>query len=277
MSARVADMPLPPGGERLLTHLFFSENVAAHDRASAPSVVVAVLLHLLLLFLAVGPVAHHLLKTETDPGVGTGIGAGMAGGGGGGNDEQLLVSLSAPPVSASATEAVPPPPPPPDLVLPQPDVAPPPPPQLAAAQVATATVPAVNVGALAGGGQGSGVGSGAGPGTGPGSGGGSGGGEGGGIGSGIGPGIGRGRLLQPTPDFMLMPPTAPGAVHGKTVVVRLAIDATGTVRDVELIPSTGDRGFDQALRKTALGWHFRPARDASNRPVAVNYDVSFNF
>ncbi len=277
MSARVADMPLPPGGERLLSHLFFSENEAAHDRSSVPSLAVAVLFHLLLLLLAIGPVGHHLLQTETDPGVGTGIGAGVAGGGGGGNDEQMLVALSAPPMPAAGTETAPPPPPPPHLVLPQPDMPVPPPPRLADAQVATTAVPAVTVGALAGGGQGTGVGPGSGPGTGPGSGGGSGGGEGGGIGSGIGPGIGRGRLLQPTPDFMLMPPTAPGAVHGKTVVVRLAIDATGKVRDVELLPSSGDRGFDQALRRTAMGWHFRPARDASNRPVAVTYDVSFNF
>ncbi len=101
MSARVGDMPLPPGGERLLTHLFFSEDIAAHDRASLPSVAAAILLHLLLLFLAIGPVGHHLLKTETDPGVGTGIGAGVAGGGGGGNDEQLLVSLTAPPLPAA--------------------------------------------------------------------------------------------------------------------------------------------------------------------------------
>ena len=74
-----------------------------------------------------------------------------------------------------------------------------------------------------------------------------------------------------------MPPTAPGQVKGKTVTMRLAIDATGAVREVELIPSSGDRGFDQALRRTAMGWHFRPARDAANRAVAVTYDVSFDF
>ena len=41
--------------------------------------------------------------------------------------------------------------------------------------------------------------------------------------------------------------------------------------------ASGDRGFDQALRRTAMGWHFRPARDAANRAVAVTYDVSFDF
>ena len=84
--------------------------------------------------------------------------------------------------------------------------------------------------------------------------------------------------MAPKPEFVLLPPTpAPGGVKGKTVVVRLAIDAGGSVRDVELIPSTGDRGYDQALRRTAMGWLFRPARDAANRAVAVTYDVSFTF
>jgi TonB family protein len=80
------------------------------------------------------------------------------------------------------------------------------------------------------------------------------------------------------PDFLLLPPTpTPGAVRGKTVVVRLAIDASGLVRDVELLQTSGDRSFDQALRRTALGWRFRPALDPSNRPVAVTYDITFNF
>ncbi len=81
----------------------------------------------------------------------------------------------------------------------------------------------------------------------------------------------------PGPTPLPIPPPTPGSVHGKTIVVRLAIDATGKVHEVELIPSSGDRGFDQALRKTALGWHFRPARDAANAAVPVNYDVTFQF
>src|SRR5512142_3544659 len=140
MSARVADMPLPPGGERLLTHLFFSEDVTAHDRSTVPSLAVAVLFHALLLLLALGPVGHHLLKTETDPGVGTGIGAGMAGGGGGGREEQVIISLVAPPAPAAAAEVLPPVPPPPPPEIPQLD--PPqviPPPTVRLAQVVTAT------------------------------------------------------------------------------------------------------------------------------------------
>jgi hypothetical protein len=34
---------------------------------------------------------------------------------------------------------------------------------------------------------------------------------------------------------------------------------------------------DEKLRNTPLGRKFRPARDASNRPVAVLFDVEFTF
>lgn len=265
------------GGERVLTHLFFSANAEAHDRTSGGSLLLSILLHALLLLLAVGPIAqHHLKKTELDPGVGTGIGAGPAGGGGGGREEITLVDLTSPPLPAPAAEqVVPPPPPPPELQVPQLEF---PDPKLAMTDVRADTLPsAVTAGAVAGGGQGPGQGTGRGAGTGPGSGGGSGGGTGGGIGSGVGPGIGRGRLMSPVPDFVLLPPPQPRSVSGKTVVVRLAIDAVGVVHEVELIPPTGDRGFDQALRRTAMGWRFRPARDAANQAVAVNYDITFSF
>ncbi|MBX6363266.1 MAG: energy transducer TonB, partial [Gemmatimonadetes bacterium] len=99
-----------------------------------------------------------------------------------------------------------------------------------------------------------------------------------GTGTGVGDGSGGGRILAPSPEFLLLPPTpAPSSLKGRTIVVRVAIDATGVVRQVELLPSTGDRGYDRSLRETALGWRFRPARDASNRPIAITYDVSFSF
>jgi protein TonB len=112
---------------------------------------------------------------------------------------------------------------------------------------------------------------------GPGSGGGSGGGEGGGIGSGVGPGTGKGRIMTPSPEVLLIPPAAPGGVRGKSVVVRLAVDSVGVVKDAEVIPSTGDRKYDSALKRVALGWKFRPARDQSNRPISVLFDVTFTF
>jgi protein TonB len=126
-------------------------------------------------------------------------------------------------------------------------------------------------------GEGTGTGPGQGSGSGPGSGGGSGGGEGGGIGSGVGPGIGRGRLLAPSPTLILVPPTAPREIKGRTFVVRLDVDSVGVVKAVELIPSTGDRKYDDKLREAAFGWKFRPARDAANRPVPARFDVEFTF
>jgi TonB family protein len=60
----------------------------------------------------------------------------------------------------------------------------------------------------------------------------------------------------------------------RTVVFILAVDAEGIVRDVELQPPTGDRRYDAALRRMALDWRFKPARDAANRPVAVKYPVT---
>ncbi|NJD10136.1 MAG: energy transducer TonB, partial [Gemmatimonadetes bacterium] len=99
----------------------------------------------------------------------------------------------------------------------------------------------------------------------------------GGIGSGIGPGTGRGRLLAPSPNTILIPPQAPSAVKGRTVLVRLAVDSAGIVREVELVPSTGDRKYDEKLRKTAFGWRFRPARDAANRPVAAPFEFEYTF
>ena len=77
--------------------------------------------------------------------------------------------------------------------------------------------------------------------------------------------------------MLLIPPQAPGSVRGKTVVVRLAVDSIGAVKDAEIIPSTGDRKYDSALKRVALGWKFRAARDPSNRPVAVLFDVTFTF
>jgi hypothetical protein len=49
------------------------------------------------------------------------------------------------------------------------------------------------------------------------------------------------------------------------------------VKDAEIIPSTGDRKYDSSLKRVALGWKFRPARDPANRPVAVLFDVTFTF
>jgi len=119
------------------------------------------------------------------------------------------------------------------------------------------------------------------PGLGGGSGGGAGPGSGPGTGSGAGPGIGSGiggdGIRPPTPLSILIPPTATEAVRGGRATVRLQVDPAGTVRSVDVVESSGDRGYDQQLRRVALGWRFRPARDAADRPVAYPFEVSFTF
>lgn len=245
----------------------------------------SILLHavLIVLLLWVGH-ASELARAE-GWGVGDGIGEGLAGGGGGGGADEVIELVYLEPAPAAGPEApaveeeepavVAPEPPQVDPV-PEPDPLPLPEPKLLGMEVPPPT-PAVGSLSGVGSSTGGGIGSGVGPGVGPGSGGGSGGGEGGGIGSGVGPGTGKGRVLSPTPEVLLVPPPAPGNVRGKTIVVRLEIDENGVVRGVELVPPTGNKSYDDALRRVALGWRFRPARDAANRPVAVTFDVTFSF
>ena len=239
------------------------------------STAIAFLLHALVIAVLVWLSVRTNVFTPGDQGVGTGIGAGIAGGGGGGGAAEEVTYIQLPPAPQAAPAA--------------PDIAQVPVPALEIAPVIPApldmmTPPTVTIAAApvpstggTGTGEGAGQGAGTGPGQGPGSGGGSGGGEGGGIGSGIGPGIGRGRVLGPSPTVILMPPVATRGVRGKTVVVRLDVDSTGVVRQVALVPPTGDRSYDTALRRVALGWKFKPARDSENKAVAAAFEVTFTF
>jgi TonB family protein len=263
--------------DRLLTHLFDAKP-ARNRRDEAISTTASVLAHLLVLVLFISVGGGKSLETVLGAGVGDGIGAGPAGGGGGGGDDQPLMFTPIKDEPAAPSVEKPPEPVPPPVPVPEPEIKPVEnPPTIAMAIPDTLLrTPVVAVGG-SGGGQGTGTGSGTGQGTGPGSGGGSGGGEGGGIGSGVGPGSGRGKTLAPSPEVLLIPPPAPGGVRGKTVVVRLAVDENGTVRDAEVIPSTGDRKYDASLKRVAMGWRFRAARDAANKPVPVQFDVTFTF
>lgn len=108
---------------------------------------------------------------------------------------------------------------------------------------------------------------------------GAGGGTGAGPGSGAGPGTatpGQG-IRPPAPLTILMPPVATDAVRGGTARVRLQVDSTGAVSAVDVLVSSGDRGYDEQLRLVASGWRFLPARDAANRPVAYPFEVSVTF
>lgn len=113
----------------------------------------------------------------------------------------------------------------------------------------------------------------------PGKGRGVGGGTGAGLGSGAGPGAGTPAqgIRPPAPLTILMPPVATDAVRGGTAKVRLQVDSTGAVSAVDVLVSSGDRGYDKQLRLVASGWRFLPARDAANRPVAYPFEVSVTF
>ncbi|MFL5385307.1 MAG: energy transducer TonB [Longimicrobiaceae bacterium] len=210
-------------------------------------------------------------RDDADPGR-------AGGGGGGGGGEQV-----------SYYEVPKPPPPPPPPVQPEPDalvppVVPPPPlptPVPPAVQPRPAPPAAAPAAPGPGVGQGPSTGPGVGPGSGGGTGGGSGGGSGPGTGTGTGPGNGTGggggsRTTLPTSDLMLIPPNRPRGMTSRDVVLRLSINERGDVTDAEVLTPTGNRGYDEQLKRTARDWKFNPARDlATNRPVAVFYDVTF--
>jgi protein TonB len=259
--------------DALLTHLFYTAPAGKRDawwRGVGGSLVLHTLLLALVLYLS----SAHGQLLLADVGVGSGKTSGKAGGGGGGGEDVSYIELSAPPAPRVEQVVVPEPPPP--VPPPVPEPTPVPTPEIKPAEPVVQQV-AVLTSGNGSGTESAGSGAGKGPGEGPGSGGGSGGGEGGGIGTDVGKGTGKGRILAPYPEFLLIPPSAPGGVRGKTVTVRLAIDESGTVRDVELVPATGDRGYDKELRRVALGWKFKPARDPANNPVAVQFDVVFTF
>ena len=265
--------------DKLLTHLFDAEP-PRNRRDEITATVVSLLGHILVLALLIAIGGRKVASVVADLGVGDGIGIGLAGGGGGGGDDDAPVAITvaeAPPAPKEEPKVEPVPPP---VPVPEPEIKP----EIKPIEVPSIALPTMDtmpriasVLTGTGNGQGTGNGPGTGQGTGPGSGGGSGGGDGGGIGSGRGPGSGRGALLGASPEVLLIPPPAPGSVRGKAVLVRLAVDATGVVRDVEIVPSTGDRKFDGQLKKTALGWRFRPARDSQNQPVATSFEVTFTF
>lgn len=240
------------------------------------------LVHAALLGLALWAGGEGDFLRSSDSGAGAGDERGSAGGGGGGSaGEETVVYVEVAPARPAPTA----PPNPADLafqeVLPPVDSVPPPPvePTTPAAPLPSAA-PRV-IGSVAGaagsggGGSGRGVGSGTGSGIGPGSGSGTGGGTGAGMGTGSGPGAGAGGIAPPIPEMLLLPPPHPRSLRGRSIVVRLQIDEHGAVRDVKL--TTGNRGYDRQLRRVAMDWRFRPARDPNNRPIASEYDATFSF
>ena len=254
------------------------------DGPSGPATVVAVLVHaLVVLLLVIGFRQTVLMAGEGDPALGPGGARGGGGGGGGGGEQVSYYDIPTPPPP-------PPTPAPPDPTVLVPPVVPPPPPVVTPPTATpkpaqpVAPAPAPTPGPSTGG-QGNGAGPGAGPGTGPGAGGGTGGGSGGGNGTGTGTGTGPGNgsagggsgTTLPTTDLLLIPPNPPRGVGHRDVVLRLTVSERGDVTAVEVMTPTGNRGYDEQLKRTARDWKFNPAREiATNRPVAVNYDVTLS-
>jgi TonB family protein len=107
----------------------------------------------------------------------------------------------------------------------------------------------------------------------------------GGLGTGVGPGSGAGAgsgpggdgVRPPAPLTILIPPAATAAVRGKAATMLLQVDTVGAVWDADVVVSSGDRDYDEALRHIAMGWRFRPARDTADRPVPYPFEVSLAF
>ncbi|HEX8673464.1 MAG TPA: energy transducer TonB [Longimicrobium sp.] len=257
----------------------------------AGAVAASIVAHLLILVLLLGLGGRGLLLADEMAGDGPSAaddqGAGGGGGGGGDAGEQVTYYEVSAPI---APPVAPPVPVPPEVEVLPPVVPPPvtpPPTEQPKAQPAPPAAPAPTpapptqpgTGGGAGGNAGAGQGPGTGSGAGPGSGGGSGGGTGGGVGTGTGPGTagGEGSVIPPVADLQLFPPDPPRALRGRAVEVTVAVNELGAVTGADVTISSGDRRYDQLLRRQAMEWHFRPARDrTTGRPVAVRYPIGFD-
>jgi outer membrane biosynthesis protein TonB len=254
-------------------------------RERVPAAALSVVLHAVLIGVLFWGVRQEWAQAGDPWGDGIVLNAPAGGGGGGGGaGGQELVSYVdiAPPEPEPEVEPVVEPEPEDEvLVVPEPEPVPEPPaprPQAPAAERPAAPAPpaGAGTGGGTGGGAGPGEGPGDGPGVGPGSGGGTGGGSGGGVGSGTGPGAGAGasRIRPPQTDVLLIPPDRPNGVASQDLTVVLRVDVRGRVREARLERSTGNRGYDDRIRRWATGLVFRPAVDLdTNRPVEVEYPI----
>lgn len=248
-------------------------------RGTLPAATAAAVLHVCLIALLIWGVRSQVLLAVEPAGTGPNLEFPEGGGGGGGGNDGEMVSyveVAPPPTPEPVVETVPEE----DVLIPpEPTPVPEPPKQEApktdAPPAPPAPTPSGSQGGT-GGGVGPGSGPGQGPGEGPGSGGGSGGGDGGGIGAGQGPGTGGGsRIRPPSSDVLQIPPDKPSSVPSQEITIRVTVDVRGRVRDARLVSSTGNRGYDERVRRWALTLIWRPAVDlATNRPVEATTEVT---
>jgi len=258
--------PLAPTGNGWLTGPAVIE--VPHRRLgralTASLLVHAVFLALVLLVFAIRPdVAQNVTQQLTkvfylqDPG---------PAGGGGGHPSQaaprrMEIARATPPAPVVATMA---PPPEPAPVLDAPVTT------NALVSLAGGTS-AVALAGPAGGGRGPGLGPGSGPGVGPGNDGGFGGGA-----RQLGAGI-----TSPVPLRRIAPKYTTPAMVAKiqgTAVIEAVVRADGTVGDVRVLKSLDKAdGLDNEGLTAVRSWLFRPATDASGRPIDVIVQIYLDF
>jgi protein TonB len=244
------------------TYGMLDDVVAEHKRVRnyAPSMVLAILLHALLIFLLIW---RPLVLPDIEAAAGPPGDGGVAGGGGGDNVVAIMElppAMAKPeipeePVIPEPVPVVEPEPIVPDVPL---DTVPRPatPTPAPASPVATTGTDAGGGSTGTGGGTGGGSGTGAGPGTGSGVGPGDGTGTGGG---------GTGAITAPSPRGLTLPPSdRPGKVRGKTVTVFVFVSDRGRVvsDSTRLDKSSGDSKFDNRIKQQAAEWQFRPGMRA---------------
>jgi protein TonB len=264
------------------------EGIRKKNRHGAlPAAGAAAVVHVLLIGLLAWGVRTKVLLAIDPPGTGPALAfpEGGGGGGGGGGEEVVSyvdVAAPAPQPQEPVVETVPEE----DVLIPPEPTPVPEPPKQEAPRTETPqerppvvapgpATPGQNPGA--GGGAGTGTGPGEGSGVGPGSGSGTGGGNGAGTGSGNGDGSGGGggRIRPPTNDVLPIPPDRPNGVASQEIKIRVTVDARGRVRDARLVNSTGNRGYDERIRRWALTLVWRPAVDTTtNRPVEAATEVT---
>jgi protein TonB len=242
----------------------------------AQATAAAIVLHLLLVLLALGP-AIFVTGQLIDYVQQGGGGPGAVGGGGGGSQSfpgrikytpekvdflkiqvEEVVAPKVPPIVPRLPEESKPPPPPPTLeplVVTTTDSA--------AAAAARADSVSAQVGA------GRGTGNDGTTGTGPGRGGGEGSGIGTGRGSGAGPGTGGGdgTIYPPTVVALpILPLPIPSRVRPYKMVAQFEVDSAGNARLIGFNPSR-DSGYNRRIREMLLEIRFRPAVTTDGRPV----------
>jgi TonB family protein len=62
-----------------------------------------------------------------------------------------------------------------------------------------------------------------------------------------------------------------------SVVLKVAVDATGKVTDVDVVRSSGSNEIDQPCRVAMYEWWFEPKKDARGRPVPDVFKFTISF